>query len=499
MLLRCVQLEADSPRTVFGYDARELFAEPPAKSHEARNYAVFGSYKLNAHDSYQFWRAQSPFWVYPLTLFFSAFGVDYPQLRVFSTLYAAAGLALLLVIGARFMRATALVFVGLTIGLDAMYFHTARVGFIEPAVSSWLTLMMLALLLAEQRAIWLNVALVSFTIAFFTKQGALFAAPVVLGAVLVRLRAHDARRERWRVLGCAVALLLVGSVYIASTDYARAAVHNYKHLALGYDAPGEQVSGLRSILMRLVDIKRYQHLLASVPVSGPLAFATTLVLLFGALKRRRWPSYGECILLGWALCATAAMGALANSALRFWTVLIHPAALLAGIGVDRAMRALESTGRARLAPALLGGAALWLLAWNGAMHSVWLGSPSYSVRDASSALQRAIGDVPATVIGTLSPWVVLSTPYRNFYVRPRTNSEPGKLVALGITHLLSRDLGDAALDISRREFSERLQPLAGPLRLTIRGETTTLFEVATPGVASLKAGQRSEAARRAER
>ena len=58
--LRCWMLTADAPLSVLGRDARELFAEPAAKSHEARNWAVFGAFKVSPVDDYQFWRAQSP-------------------------------------------------------------------------------------------------------------------------------------------------------------------------------------------------------------------------------------------------------------------------------------------------------------------------------------------------------------------------------------------------------------------------------------------------------
>ncbi|HKU44770.1 MAG TPA: hypothetical protein VJR89_41715 [Polyangiales bacterium] len=58
--LRSVHLDAD-PTTAFGSRAaRELVAEPAAKSHEARNYALFSTYHVNKADDYQFSRAQSP-------------------------------------------------------------------------------------------------------------------------------------------------------------------------------------------------------------------------------------------------------------------------------------------------------------------------------------------------------------------------------------------------------------------------------------------------------
>src|SRR5262245_34251370 len=104
LALHCVLLTADAPLDILGREARELYAEPPAKSHEARNWAMFGAFQLSPVDDYQFWRAQSPAWVYPLALFFRVFGTDYPQPRIFSMLYAALGFVLMLAIARRFAR-----------------------------------------------------------------------------------------------------------------------------------------------------------------------------------------------------------------------------------------------------------------------------------------------------------------------------------------------------------------------------------------------------------
>jgi hypothetical protein len=171
------------------------------------------------------------------------------------------------------------------------------------------------------------------------------------------------------------------------------------------------------------------------------------------------------------------MGALANSALRFWTVLVFPAALLAGLGLDRAAAWLQSRG-GRASVALYVGVFVLLLSWNWRLHREFLAAPRHSVRDAAALVRAQIGDRPATVIGTVSPWVVLGTRYRNFYVRPRMNSEPGKMRELGVTHMLFRDLADAARDIVIRDYPGiQLQP---KLRLTIRADPVALYELVEP-------------------
>ncbi|MET0391422.1 MAG: hypothetical protein ABW321_35940, partial [Polyangiales bacterium] len=101
-----------------------------------------------------------------------------------------------------------------------------------------------------------------------------------------------------------------------------------------------------------------------------------------------------------------------------------------------------------------------LLAWNLPMHAQLFGEPRYTVRDAAQRLVSTIGDRPATVVGTESPGVVLGTPYHNYYVRPRTNSKPGQLTKLGVTHLLTAP-NDLALKLARRDFpraARRMQP-----------------------------------------
>src|ERR1035437_3511526 len=75
--LRLAFLTADPPLFLpNGLIANELFVEPPAKAHEARNLALFGAWQTSPVDNYQFWRVQSPVWVYPLAAWFRAFGVS---------------------------------------------------------------------------------------------------------------------------------------------------------------------------------------------------------------------------------------------------------------------------------------------------------------------------------------------------------------------------------------------------------------------------------------
>jgi hypothetical protein len=482
--LRCLQLDADPPSSINGRESRELYAEPPAKSHEARNFALFGAFQLSRADDYQFWRAQSPAWVYPLAGFFHVFGTDYPQLRIFSTLYAALGFALLLAIAHQVSSGGAFVFVGLALAIDAVYFHTARVGFIEPAVGTWVTLAALALLHAERNLRWLIVAHVAFVFAFFSKQAAVYALPFIAFASGYRLllafqASNEDRKQAKLVIAAAVLLLVLSGLYIATSDYVRAVLHNVNHVILGSDAPPRnQYRGLKTLLFRLRDRERYAHFFSSIPVSGPIAVATLLAYGVQAVRTRRWPSYRAFVLLGWFASALFAMEVLAKSALRFWTIAVPPAALVAGLGLERAREWMRERGTVWTAQrALIALPLAAAMAWSAYGNFVSLRRPEYTVRDGAARLQQEIGARDATVVGFPSPGIVLGTPYKNFYVRGQFNAERAQILQLGITHLLLRDGKDATEDILQREFPSLMKKLQPRAELQVRGESLKLFDV----------------------
>lgn len=486
--LRCVLLTADAPLDVLGRDARELFAEPPAKSHEARNWAMFGAFKISPVDDYQFWRAQSPVWVYPLALFFRVFGTDYPQLRIFSTLYAAFGFVLLLAIAARFMRASTWCFVGLALALDPLYFHTARVGFIEPAVATWVTLAVFALLLAERDLRWLVVAQVACALAVFTKQAGLFAAPLLaFSTIYLGLRADrtsaSVRRQLWIVSLSALLIAAASIVYIASSDYTRAIAYNYRHVLLGAQAPRQhRYRGVSSLLFRLYDPERYVHFIGAMPVTGPIALITVLYFGIRTLRTKRRPAYAELIVFGWLACALIAMEVIAKSQLRYWTIVIPPAAVIAGIGIEWARKAL-ATRRAALGPLPLAVPLVALFALSAYGHIEYVRHAVHTVRDGALRIEQQVGDRPATIVGFPSPGIVLGTPYRNFYVRGGFNATRDQLRALEITHFLFRsDRRDRTREIVSQASPELLRALHAELALTVRDEPLQLFEVEHSGL-----------------
>jgi 4-amino-4-deoxy-L-arabinose transferase-like glycosyltransferase len=479
--LRSVHLDAD-PTTRFGMRAsRELVAEPAAKSHEARNYALFGAYHLNPADEYQFWRAQSPIWVYPLTAFFKAFGVDWPQLRLFSTLYSALGFAAMLAIAVRFFQPWTVAFIGGLVALDGVYFHYARAGLLEPSVNTWLAVCMLALILAEHRRRWLIVAHWTFALAMFTKQAALVGLPVVLLATARVLWSPEfvgeRRRDRWVVLANLVTVIVIAGIYIANSDYQRAVNHNLNHVLLGSDAPLEyRYRGLNSVFTRIVADDRYKHFMRTVPVSGVIGILASILLLVETVRLRRLP-YGPMVIVGWFVCSLGAMLVIAWSAMRFWTVVVLPAALASGLVVEALLLFADRIERARLVTRLAVAGALIAIASQARYLYQPLFRPSYTLRDSAQAIVQTIGPREATVLGARSPPMVLGTPYKNYYVRSQFNATRERLIALAPTHFLFVAGGDGSNTIITRELPAVASSKIELLTLNVRGDNLILYEV----------------------
>jgi hypothetical protein len=484
--LRCVLLTADAPLSILGREARELYAEPPAKSHEARNWAMFGAFQLSPVDDYQFWRAQSPAWVYPLALFFRVFGTDYPQLRIFSLLYAALGFALMLAILRRFVRPAAWGFIGLAVALDPLYFHTARVGFIEPAVATWVTLAVFALLLAERDLRWLVVAQVACVLAIFTKQAGVFAVPLVgFGTIYLGLRADrtqpEVRRNLWIVGASAIAIALASVAYVASSDYMRAIEYNYRHVLLGAQASARhRYRGVRSLMFRLYDPERYTHFIGAMPITGVIAVATFIYFAVRTLRARRMPAYAEIVVFGWFAACLLAMEAIAKSQLRYWTIVIPAGAVLAGIGIEWLQTALN-TSRPKLARLPLAVPLAALLAVSGYCGISYLRSAVHTVRDGALSLEQHLGANEATIVGFPSPGIVLGTPYKNFYVRGGFNATRDQLHALGITHFLfRRDARDRTREIVQQESPDMLESIHPEISFEVRKEPLVLYSFGSP-------------------
>jgi hypothetical protein len=174
------------------------------------------------------------------------------------------------------------------------------------------------------------------------------------------------------------------------------------------------------------------------------------------------------------------MEVIAKSQLRFWTIVIPAAAVVAGIGIDWLRDAL-SQRRASLAPVPLAAALAALLVLSLYGHTKYARTAVYTVRDGATRIAQQIGERDATIVGFPSPGIVLGTPYKNFYVRGGFNQTRDQLQALGITHFLfRRDGRDRTREIVEHEFPDFMSTLRPGLALEVRKEPLLLFEVEQP-------------------
>lgn len=482
--LRCCHLNADPVRRFGGLVTRELAAEPPAKSHEARNWALFGHFHLNPADNYQFWRPQSPFWVYPLAGFFKAFGVGYPQLRIFSSLYSALGFATLLGLAYLHLSARTCVLFGLLMLFDGVYVQFSRSGLIEPALSTWSAVVILAVIRARAQPAFILLALCAFAIAFFTKQSAVHLLPALLiGLVLSQMgSAVEARQQRkWLLAAAAFGIVLLGVciLYATSPEYSRALAYNVSTHLFGVEAYSGRVIGTGSSFAdRPWDPRRYRQMLASMPLTAPLALCTALgIAIVSGLRRKI--ELAHVVVALWFLGALAAVLSLAQSGFRYWCLVVPPAALTAAIGVHAAIDWLAARVRIRhVAPALAALVTAGQLAFHATTFNRYIARPRYSLREAARAVEREVGDRPAVIVGIRAPLIVLGTPYVNYYVRSGFNTERAALQELGVTHLLVVNAGDVANAIMRKAFPGLLNDIEPLFDRTFQGSRLKLYDVA---------------------
>lgn len=486
--LRLAFIEADPPRYLpSGYHAIELFAEPPAKSHEARNHALFGAFHTNPVDNYQFWRAQSPAWVYPLAAFYGTFGVGYAQLRTFATLTSALGLVGLLLLARRRLSAVGTGALGVFVACDYIGLHYGRVGLLEPALNSLLVWVALTLLLARRHVLWLVPTTWAFTLALLTKQTGLYVAPLVLAfgfPAWRRAARAGARRRLYQglVLGHALALGAALVAYALTDEYLRTVLWNFGHVVHGedgataLDAEGLDVGG---ILARFGDLTKTWRFVSTYPLTGVLAVFEAARLLGRARKKRSIAPW-QRLALGWFACAALTLFFTKLTEVRFYVLLAPPITLLAA-------SAVESLWRARLVRAKAHGPRLALAATvgvfllhNGGNYGRWLTERTYETRDIARDVETTVGAEKAVFIGLWSAPVVLGTPYLHYYVKNDFNASRPSLEALGVTHLLLKDNYDYTRTILERELPELLPSLTPTRSYVLRTKNVNLYVLDRP-------------------
>ncbi len=524
-VVRLAHANADPPMKLpNGFGATELMVEPVAKAHEARNWALTGHWKTNEIDNYEFWRAQSWAWVYPLALWLKVFGVSYLSLRGFATTIAALGFVAILILAHRRRGRRGAVVVGLMLALNYYDIAYHRVGLLETGVNTWIAWTMVFLDRARVNGYWLCAAQITFFLGFFTKLNVIAFGPLVLvfGSVsfliwILRRPPPDAPPRTLgdkllRFLPILQAIVLVGlaAFYCTREPYMRTLIRNTGHVALGKlttTANKLEAPKYEEAWDRYTDLKVWgSSVLAILPIAAPLAVLQMLRVPIGWIRRRDLDGGLTLLVAPWLISATFNFAA-TQTELRFRLGTIAPATLLAGLFIIDAYlgaRAIVWKHWPRIGRAWAWGSAALasfivcasFLAYDvaryiradekgidskeipGAFETIWF-ERKYDIAKANRLMKSVIGDRPdAVVVGSWAGPVVFETPYLYYYVRSEFNSSRRALANLHLTHVLltsaGNDFSGAAL---RRNFSNLNKLIAQRASFAVRGRPMQVYEV----------------------
>jgi hypothetical protein len=460
--LRLVHLDADPPTSLPNGETEtsELVVEGPAKAHEARNEALFGNWRGRPANEYQFWRIQSPVWVYPLSWTFRVFGVGYPQLRVFSILTSVLGLLGALLIASRRLSGVPLASVGLLLSVNYYYIAYSRAGLLEPLLNGFLALTVWFLLLAFTNPLWLIAAQLAFIAAFLTKQTALVLFPVfIIGSVwgVLRSRREERPSRSWTVPLATLATLgaLVGG-YVATGAYWSTLVSNLGH-ALFDDVWVSRIDASRfsitDVFARAFQWERWRDgLLWLMPVSAPL-IAIELGRIVHRLVTRREVDEWDGLISAWFLCVLAMLQITPLTSLRYYIIAIVPGALLAGGGLQTIFDWTRASPRRWFRALVVAALCAGLVATHARWWIDWAQHPSYAIVETNRDIAKRIGDRDAAIIGAWAAPLAFETPFETYYVKHRYNTSRETLLALDVTHLLIRHRGDPFDWFSRHDWT----------------------------------------------
>lgn len=483
--LRAVAVGADAPRTLaHGSVGYEMLVEPPAKAHEARNWALFGSFHTHPTDNYQFWRPQSPLWVYPLAGTFRVFGTSYETLRMTAAAFGLAGLFALGLWGHRRWGPSGAVLAVLMMAVDNVGIFWGRSGILEPIVAAWVALAFYLLDRAFDHLGWAAGAIVVLAMGLGIKLAALPAVPVfALYGIVLLMKAPGARNRnlaRLAVVGVAVATGAVLAAWILSPEYQRTLAWNFQHMVGGKDG-GSQID------LEILDDDTVGAGLDDLPHRLEVCFlAFSATLLLGAAEAvlklvdlaRRRIGLREVMPVAWLLAFAAAVLGATFFAYRFVLLLGPPLLLLSVDFIHRAAAWARGRGRTALALRMpAGAAAIYVVAHLGAWGYA-LTRLTHEVKAASDVVQEHVaGRDDAVCIGLWSSPVILETTCRHYYVKKTFNSTREALGSLRPTFLLLLPERDDTRTILKRVWPQLLEA-AKPLRtMTIRRQAMTLSEV----------------------
>ena len=470
-----------------GVPVYELFTDPPAKSYEARNWALFGQWSLSALDNYKFWRIQAPVWVYPIAGFYRLFGVGYVQLRVFSTICAAAGLVALLALAAQRLRGWSFFFAGAFLTFNYYDIIFSRSGLIESLLTTFAVITILFTYLAQRRLAWVLAAQWALLLAYLTKMSGIHLIPVALiGGVVAYVRHVRQGCPAWLRVAVPVqaAAIIAGvSWYVSRPAYWRTLAWNYGH-ALFNDG------GIQDVQVSKIPVGVALHRLLSgstwgagymalFPIAGALALIELARLLYLVARRRGVESW-EILVAGWFASSFGVLLLTPMLWVHYRLVLFPPVALLAASLIHAVFGAPWLARRAWLRHTIAG----TLLFADLAVHGWWLRglvvNRSYHMVAATRAITSKMGNEGHVFAGMWAAPLLFGTKQKWFYVKELFNSTPEILAGIGLTHVIDLNRGDLANAMIWRSHPAAQRSRQKLLQLRLRGAAVTLYKYGVP-------------------
>jgi len=486
--LRLAYVGADPPKYLpNGARIYELFTDPPAKSYEARNWALFGSWSVSPLDNYQFWRIQAPAWVYPIAGFYRLFGVGYPQMRIFSTICSALGLVAVLAIAARRLRGWAFFLSGSFLTFNFYYIVYSRSGLLEALLNTFLALTVLFVFLAQRNAAWILAAQWALVLAFLTKMSGLYLLPLALiGGVVAYARHLRRGAPAWvKIAPPAQAAAIVAGLswYVSRPAYWRTVTWNYGHAVFDNGGIGSVEAThfpLAKAAGRLIASSTWDTGFFSLfPVAGLFATIALLRLFYVWIRRRRFDAW-DVIVAAWFVSSFGVLLLTPLMWVHYRLILFPPVALLAA-SLIQAM--FEEPWLARRA-ALAHGIAALALVVDLAVHGYWtermIKRRTYSMREATQVIRDAAGNEGAVFAGMWAGPLVFETKDKWFYVKELFNQTGEILAGLGLTHTIDLDRGDLANGLIAKKHPVPMRTRKALLQFDLRGHTVTLYHLIIP-------------------
>jgi len=481
--LRLVRLNADSPSLSGPFRNVSPYKDEGEKAYEARNRVLFGQWRTNPADEFEFWRVQSPVWTYTLVAVFEALGVHYASLRLVSIFSA----LVILLAGSLLLRRVGFglgaLLLPAVLGLNLYFMVYTRLGLMEPMMLASVSLA--ALFLAESQAKPINFVWASLFLAaaIFTKQSALLFAPVWAGYGFWLLRSQ--RKTSVVMVGALIVVLPI-LLALLNPDFRALLDMNFRH---GFHVTDEEemtsAAGRFSLIASSFSPQNlWSGFFQVLPSAALFGMAWIVYLVWRAAKKRAVPG------LEWALVAWFVLGRLAaiatpHQVVRFHLFYFVPLSLLAVMSLDRLWKASPSASwKKNLGRGLVVAALLYELAMTALPWAQWVRNPRYDLYEASLGIGQALAEEAKTLsrqpvlIGEWSGPLSLENRIVLYYVKGPFNQRPEQLAAFGITHLLeSTNRYDPAVGRFTKLFPDIYAARQKVAEFKVRGRELTLWRV----------------------